>query len=221
MHPSGEVGKVLGEKWKSLTEEEKKPYEELAARDKIRYHKELAKYESKLDEGEAGSSKKFESNQESKFAELFAERPSGLLAKSAWLRKLEKEYGKTWYDQFFLWYTNRLYRPPPPWYNGKLEDILHIINSGPQVSWHPNDISLQSLTHYLSHRPVSSTPDLYVGRYNDYSIGLVLNGAALHPRQVGVEVFQSLNVSYAHLPMFAGLRMEESKDDLCVLTLGE
>ncbi|PFH50369.1 hypothetical protein AMATHDRAFT_145228, partial [Amanita thiersii Skay4041] len=41
----GEVGKLLGAKWKELDEEEKKPYIEQAARDKSRAEKEKAAYE--------------------------------------------------------------------------------------------------------------------------------------------------------------------------------
>jgi len=39
-----EIGKVLGQKWKELSAEEKKPYEKLAAEDKARYEKEIAEY---------------------------------------------------------------------------------------------------------------------------------------------------------------------------------
>ncbi|KAF9238324.1 high mobility group box domain-containing protein, partial [Melanogaster broomeanus] len=38
----GEVGKLLGAKWKELDEEEKKPYIELAAKDKTRAEEEKA-----------------------------------------------------------------------------------------------------------------------------------------------------------------------------------
>jgi len=40
----GEVGKILGEKWKELTDKEKGPYEAKAAADKKRYEKEKADY---------------------------------------------------------------------------------------------------------------------------------------------------------------------------------
>lgn len=40
----GDVGKMLGDKWKSLTAEDKVPYEEKAANDKKRYEKEKAEY---------------------------------------------------------------------------------------------------------------------------------------------------------------------------------
>uniref|UniRef100_A0A1D1ZTD4 FACT complex subunit SSRP1 n=1 Tax=Auxenochlorella protothecoides TaxID=3075 RepID=A0A1D1ZTD4_AUXPR len=41
----GEVGKVLGQRWKELSEADKKPYEEKAAKDKERYEKEKSSYE--------------------------------------------------------------------------------------------------------------------------------------------------------------------------------
>jgi hypothetical protein len=41
---SGEVGKMLGEKWKGLTEKQKAPYEAKAAADKKRYEEEKAAY---------------------------------------------------------------------------------------------------------------------------------------------------------------------------------
>ncbi|KAF2398376.1 hypothetical protein EJ06DRAFT_105488 [Trichodelitschia bisporula] len=40
----GDVGKILGEKWKELTDKDKKPYEEQARKDKERYEAEKAKY---------------------------------------------------------------------------------------------------------------------------------------------------------------------------------
>ncbi|KAI8088028.1 high mobility group box domain-containing protein [Gilbertella persicaria] len=38
----GQIGKLLGEKWKSMSDEEKKPYNEKAAKDKERYEQEKA-----------------------------------------------------------------------------------------------------------------------------------------------------------------------------------
>ena len=54
----GEVGKLLGAKWKELDEDEKKPYVELATKDKTRAEDDKAAYENKKnkssgDEGEA------------------------------------------------------------------------------------------------------------------------------------------------------------------------
>ncbi|KAH9038415.1 high mobility group box domain-containing protein [Lactarius hengduanensis] len=43
----GEVGKLLGAKWKELDEDEKKPYIEQAARDKTRAEQEKSEYENK------------------------------------------------------------------------------------------------------------------------------------------------------------------------------
>ncbi|GAB7361970.1 hypothetical protein MBLNU230_g2007t1 [Neophaeotheca triangularis] len=40
----GEVGKLLGERWKSLNEKQKAPYEAKAAADKKRYEEEKAAY---------------------------------------------------------------------------------------------------------------------------------------------------------------------------------
>ncbi|KAH9834467.1 high mobility group box domain-containing protein [Rhodofomes roseus] len=43
----GEIGKLLGAKWKELDESEKKPYIEQAARDKARAEQEKADYDGK------------------------------------------------------------------------------------------------------------------------------------------------------------------------------
>jgi len=40
----GEVGKILGEKWKELTDKDKVPYEKKAQEDKERYETEKAAY---------------------------------------------------------------------------------------------------------------------------------------------------------------------------------
>ncbi|KAI9653785.1 MAG: Non-histone chromosomal protein 6 [Alyxoria varia] len=42
----GEVGKVLGERWKALTDAQKAPYEKKAAADKKRYEEEKAAYQA-------------------------------------------------------------------------------------------------------------------------------------------------------------------------------
>jgi len=42
----GQVGKSLGDKWKALTESERKPYDAKAAADKKRYEEEKAKYQA-------------------------------------------------------------------------------------------------------------------------------------------------------------------------------
>ncbi|TNY24060.1 high mobility group box domain-containing protein [Rhodotorula diobovata] len=44
----GEIGKLLGVKWKEATENDKKPYEEKAKADKERYEKEKAAYDVRL-----------------------------------------------------------------------------------------------------------------------------------------------------------------------------
>jgi len=38
------VGKILGEKWKELSDKEKRPYEDKAKKDKERYENEKASY---------------------------------------------------------------------------------------------------------------------------------------------------------------------------------
>lgn len=43
----GEIGKILGTKWKEMDAEKKKPYEEKAAQDKKRYEQEKAEYMKK------------------------------------------------------------------------------------------------------------------------------------------------------------------------------
>jgi hypothetical protein len=40
----GQVGKVLGDRWKALNEKDRQPYEKKAAADKKRYEDEKAKY---------------------------------------------------------------------------------------------------------------------------------------------------------------------------------
>ena len=42
---AGDVGKILGEKWKELTDKERKPYDEKARVDKERYETEKARYQ--------------------------------------------------------------------------------------------------------------------------------------------------------------------------------
>lgn len=43
-HPTGQVGKVLGERWKALSDKQRQPYEAKAAADKKRYEDEKAAY---------------------------------------------------------------------------------------------------------------------------------------------------------------------------------
>ncbi|KAH9976870.1 HMG-box [Lactifluus volemus] len=50
----GEVGKLLGAKWKELDDEEKRPYVEQAARDKSRAEQEKSEYENKNAAGSGG-----------------------------------------------------------------------------------------------------------------------------------------------------------------------
>lgn len=44
----GQVGKVLGDKWKALSEKQRAPYDAKAAADKKRYEEEKAKYNVSL-----------------------------------------------------------------------------------------------------------------------------------------------------------------------------
>ncbi|KAF9480627.1 HMG-box, partial [Pholiota conissans] len=48
----GEVGKLLGAKWKELDEDEKKPYIDQAAKDKERADEEKAAYDNKKGSGD-------------------------------------------------------------------------------------------------------------------------------------------------------------------------
>ncbi|CAG8022179.1 unnamed protein product [Penicillium salamii] len=48
----GQVGKQLGDKWKALSEDDRKPYDEKAAKDKKRYEEEKAAYLAKGDDEE-------------------------------------------------------------------------------------------------------------------------------------------------------------------------
>ncbi|KAJ4335789.1 Non-histone chromosomal protein 6 [Didymella glomerata] len=48
----GEVGKMLGEKWKALSEKQRTPYEAKAAADKKRYEEEKAAYLEKAEDEE-------------------------------------------------------------------------------------------------------------------------------------------------------------------------
>ncbi|KAJ5239515.1 Non-histone chromosomal protein 6 [Penicillium chermesinum] len=52
----GQVGKMLGDKWKALSDSERKPYDEKAAADKKRYEEEKAKYQAGGDDEEEESS---------------------------------------------------------------------------------------------------------------------------------------------------------------------
>lgn len=42
---TGQVGKILGDRWKALSEKQRVPYDEKAATDKKRYETEKAKYQ--------------------------------------------------------------------------------------------------------------------------------------------------------------------------------
>lgn len=50
-----ELGKVLGERWRALTPEQKKKYEEMAANDKVRFQLEMQQYSArKMEAASAG-----------------------------------------------------------------------------------------------------------------------------------------------------------------------
>ncbi|PYH77273.1 hypothetical protein BO82DRAFT_185980 [Aspergillus uvarum CBS 121591] len=51
----GQVGKMLGERWKALSDSERRPYEEKAATDKKRYEDEKASYNAAAEEDEESS----------------------------------------------------------------------------------------------------------------------------------------------------------------------
>jgi len=42
-----EVAKIIGSSWKDLTDDDKKPYQIMAAKDKERYERDQAKYDGK------------------------------------------------------------------------------------------------------------------------------------------------------------------------------
>ena len=48
-----EMGTILGERWRALTPEQKKRYEDMAAEDKVRFHLEMQKYTGHLNQLEA------------------------------------------------------------------------------------------------------------------------------------------------------------------------
>lgn len=52
--PFGKIGAKLGEIWRNLTADEKRPYEESAAADRERYRKEMDSYKSESETGGAG-----------------------------------------------------------------------------------------------------------------------------------------------------------------------
>ncbi|KAL9100994.1 MAG: hypothetical protein Q9163_003699 [Psora crenata] len=57
-HPGisfGQVGKVLGSRWKALTLKQREPYEAQATADKVRYESEKARYNVSRPAGGAGS----------------------------------------------------------------------------------------------------------------------------------------------------------------------
>ncbi|GKZ18797.1 non-histone chromosomal protein 6 [Aspergillus brasiliensis] len=51
----GQVGKMLGERWKALKDADRRPYEEKAAADKKRYEDEKASYNAAAEEDEESS----------------------------------------------------------------------------------------------------------------------------------------------------------------------
>ncbi|KAL1957918.1 hypothetical protein VTO42DRAFT_5310 [Malbranchea cinnamomea] len=51
----GQVGKILGERWKALSDKQRQPYENKAAADKKRYEEEKAAYNAQTHEEEEES----------------------------------------------------------------------------------------------------------------------------------------------------------------------
>jgi hypothetical protein len=47
-----ELGKVLGERWRALTPDQKKQYEEMATQDKMRFQMEMRAYQARQDAAE-------------------------------------------------------------------------------------------------------------------------------------------------------------------------
>ncbi|KAL7754267.1 Non-histone chromosomal protein 6 [Sorochytrium milnesiophthora] len=61
----GTIAKVLGDMWKKLTEEEKKPYNERAAQDKVRYEQDMQAYnEAKASAHDVGAEDEEEEDEE-------------------------------------------------------------------------------------------------------------------------------------------------------------
>ncbi|GAA5862053.1 hypothetical protein JCM3774_006153 [Rhodotorula dairenensis] len=54
----GEIGKILGAKWKEADENERKPYEDKAAAEKVRYEKEKAAYDAENPDASSKPKKK-------------------------------------------------------------------------------------------------------------------------------------------------------------------
>lgn len=62
----GQIGRLLGEGWKALSEEEKEPYKKKSADDKKRYEADMAEYKSK---SEDSSSKNADYDAEGEYGE--------------------------------------------------------------------------------------------------------------------------------------------------------
>lgn len=52
----GQVGKMLGERWKALSDKQRTPYIDMATRDKLRYEEQMANYVACGEEEEEASS---------------------------------------------------------------------------------------------------------------------------------------------------------------------
>jgi len=156
---------------------------------------------------------------EIEYERLFTEQPRDLNDQFTWLRQLQKVHDKAWYDDFFEWYARRLESwatPPTP----RIRILPTIESVSNLATWHPTKPEIKTLTDFLFSGHISPDPDLYVGQYNGFRVSVLLNGSALDPPHVGIKTFKSLGVKYAHLPVFTGLRIQESADDLCLLVLG-
>jgi hypothetical protein len=151
------------------------------------------------------------------YESLFNERPRGLGGQARWLLRLEKEHGKPWYNDFFRWGIEKLTRPEPCYATAEF-----LVNGLPGLRWQPEDPILELVISQLATPCLNNIPDLYIGQYNDHHIWLVVHGSALDPPTVNIKTFDLLGVQYAHLRMFAGLRIGKAlKDELCVLTWGK
>ena len=131
----------------------------------------------------------------SQYMDLFYHRPYRLDEKTAWLLSLEEKYGQIWYKDFFTWYIAQLHHPKTqfePLDTMQFHDLLR------EMEWKPTNPYLEIIINRLARIYPNKTPDYYIGRYNDQTIGLILHGSALDPPMVDIEVFDSLGVQYAH-----------------------
>ncbi|KAG5446049.1 HMG box [Opisthorchis viverrini] len=93
--------KECSEQWKNLTAKEKKKFEDLAAKDKERYRKEMQSYEPPADEGKSRKRKKDPNAPKKALSAFFLfcndERPKVKADHPDWkVSEIAKELGKRW-----------------------------------------------------------------------------------------------------------------------------